>query len=111
MIKLLIRNSDLIVEDDSKKIFNWKHRAFFNISLEFEVDELNSCYFYSEKNEFQNAVKEIVGYLKEEEIEFSADKQVEELISKIQNQEKEFEEAKENLNKKISVQQSSSFKR
>ncbi|HEY5406288.1 MAG TPA: DEAD/DEAH box helicase [Ginsengibacter sp.] len=111
MIKLLIRNNDLIVEDESKEIFNWKHRAFFNVSLEFEADELNSCYFYSEKNEFQNVVKEIIAYLKEEEVKFSADKQVEELISKIQNQEKEFDEAKENLNKKIIVQQSSSFKR
>jgi uncharacterized FAD-dependent dehydrogenase len=111
MIKLIIRNSNLIVQDESKEIFNWKHRAFFNIALEFEADELNSCYFHSEKNEFQNIVKEIVGYLKEEGVEFSADKQVEELISKIQNQETEFDEAKENLDAKIIIEQSSSFKR
>lgn len=111
MIKLLIKNNDLVVEDVTKEIFNWKHRAFFNISLGFEVDEENNYYFYSEKNQFQDAVKEITSYLKEEEVEFTTDKQVEELILKNQNQESEFDEAKENLNKKIIVQKSVSFQR
>lgn len=111
MIKLLIKNSDLVIEDDSKEIFNWKHRAFFNISLGLEVDEENNRYLYSEKNQFQNAIKEIVSYLKEEGEKFTTDKDVQELISKYQDQEIEFDIAKENLNKKISFQKSSSFKR
>jgi len=111
MISILIRNNDLVIEDKTKDIFNWKHRAFFNISLGFEVDEGNSCYFYSDKNEFQDAVKEIVSYLNEEEVEFITDPKVAELITNIKNQESEFCEAKENLNKKITVSESISLKR
>ena len=111
MINILIRNNDLIIEDKTKDIFNWKYRAFFNISLGFEVDEDNDCYFYSDKNEFQDAVKEIVSYLNEEKVEFTSDEQVAELITNIKNQESEFGEAKENLNKKISVSKSISLQR
>jgi SNF2 family DNA or RNA helicase len=111
MIKLHIINSHLIVEDETKEIFNWNHRAFFNISLGFEVDEENNCYSYPEKNQFQDAVKEITSYLKDEEVEFTFDKQVEELILKNKNQESEFFEAKENLDKKIIVEKSVLFQR
>ena len=111
MINILIRKNDLVIEDKTKEIFNWKHRAFFNISMGFEVDEENDCYFYSEANEFQDAVKEIVSYLKEEEVEFTANQQVAKFITDIQNQESEFGEAKENLNKTISVSKSISLQR
>lgn len=111
MINILIRNNDLVIEDKTKDIFNWKHRAFFNISLGFEIDEANDCYFHSDKNEFQDAVKEIISYLNEEEVEFTPDEQVAELITEIKNQESEFGEAKENLNKKISVSKSISLLR
>ncbi len=111
MINLLIRNGDLIVEDETKDIFNWKHRTFFNISLGLEVNEEKNCYFYSEKSQFQDAVREITSYLKDEEVEFTSDKQVEELILKTQIQETEFAEVKESLNKQIIVQKSVSFQR
>ncbi len=99
---ILIKNSVLIVEDKSKKLFDWKHRAFFNVSMGFEVDENNNCYYYSEKNEFQDAVKEISSYLKEEEINFNADIHVTGLITKIQNQESEFAGIKKNFSKIVS---------
>lgn len=111
MINILIRKNDLVIEDKSKEIFNWKHQAFFNISLGFEENKENDCYFYSEKNEFQDAVNEIVSYFKEEEIEFTADQQVERLITNIQNQNSEFNRVKADINKKISVSKSISFKR
>ena len=84
-----------------KVIFNWKHRAFFNISMGFEIDEENECYFYSEANEFQDAVKEIVSYLKEEKLNFNVTNRVAEFSKTIQRQESEFGEAKKNLNKTI----------
>jgi hypothetical protein len=111
MVKLEIRNGDLIVEDDSNEIFNWQNRAFFNISLEFEVDEENHRYFFTEKNKFQDSIREIVSYLKENEVEFIPDEQVAQLISNIKQQEAEFSQVKENLNTKISLQKSTSFQR
>lgn len=111
MINILIKNNDLVIEDKTKGIFTWKHRAFFNISLGFEVDEENDCYFYSEKNQFQDAVKEIVSYLKDEEVEYTMDQQVADLITNILNQESEFGEAKENLNKSLSISKSISLQR
>src|SRR6266487_5232666 len=111
MTKLLIKNNDLIIEDETKQLFEWKHRAFFNISLSFEVDEEKHCYLYSEKNEFQDAVKEIVNYLKEEDIKFTIDNKVAELLSNIHEQESEFSEAKDNLNKTIAFSNPASFQR
>jgi len=111
MINIFVKNNYLVIEDKAKDIFNWNHRAFFNISLGFEVDEENDCYHFSEKNEFQNAIKEIVNYLKEENVAFTKDQQVADLITNIQNQESEFDEAKENLIKKISISKSISLQR
>ena len=111
MITIGINNTELRVEDSSKGIFDWNHRAFFNISLGFEIDEENNRYFFSEKTEFQDAVKEIISYFNEENINFKTDDQVAELVSNIKNQELEFDQAKENLNSKISVSQPLSLKR
>lgn len=111
MIKLQIINGDLLVEDDSKVIFNWKHRAFFNISLGFKANEDLSCYTFSERNQFQDAVKEILLYLIEEGEEFTTDDVVQELILKNSNQEIEFNSALEDLNKKIELEKSILFKR
>ena len=94
-----------------KNIFKWQHRAFFNISLGFELNEESYCYISSEKNQFQDAIKEIRGYLNDEGIEYTTDKQVDEFITRILNQEREFSEVKENLNKKIVLKKSSLFKR
>lgn len=111
MINIFIEDNILIVEDKTKNIFNWQHRAFFNISLGLEVDEDHECYRYSEKNEFQNLIKEIVSYLKEENVEFVTDTKVSDFISNIENQESEFEQAKDNLSKKIIVSKSISLQR
>ena len=111
MVKLEIKNGDLIVGGDSQEIFNWQNRAFFNISLEFEVDAENHRYFFTEKNKFQDSIREIVSYLKENEVEFTPDEQVAQLISNIKQQEAEFSQAKENLNTIISLQKSTSFQR
>lgn len=111
MIKLEIRNGDLFIEDDSKEIFNWQNRAFFNIALEFDLEEENNHYFFADKNKFQDSIRDIVSYLKENEIAFTADSQVQQLISNIQQQEAEFSQAKENLNSNISLQKSTTFQR
>src|SRR3989344_8709141 len=111
MINIKIKNNDLIIEDKTKNIFNWNHRAFFNISLGFEVDEKNDCYFYANKNEFQGVIKEVTNYLKDEKIEFTTNQYVSDLISNIQNQDIEFREVRENLNKKPFTPKSVSLKR
>lgn len=111
MISINITNGDLIVEDKTNDIFDWKNRAFFNISMAFEVDEEKNRYVYSEKNEYQNALKEIVNYLKEEGAEFTTDDKVASLITKIENQESEFDEVKENLKKKIAISRVYSLQR
>jgi SNF2 family DNA or RNA helicase len=111
MINIFIRNNDLIVEDKTDLIFNWNHRAFFNISLNFEAVEENHCYLFSHKSEFQDAVKEIVSYLADEALEFTTDNRVAEIISSIKNQELEFSEVTEHLNKEILISQPTTFER
>jgi len=111
MINISIKNSSLIIEDKTKELFNWNNRAFFNISLGFEVDEENNCYYYSNKEEFQDLIKEVIIYLKDEGKGYSNDTQVEELILNIYNQEKEFDEVKKNINQTIATPKLISFKR
>ena len=111
MIKIQIKNNELSIEDEERNIFNWRHRAFFNISLGFDITEKNDRYFYSDTNEFQDIIREVISYLKEEKIDFTTDQQVSNLISNIQDQDTEFVEVRENLNKKIPISQSISFQR
>jgi SNF2 family DNA or RNA helicase len=111
MIELLIKNGELTVEDNSEEIFNWQNRAFFNISLEFEIDKENKRYVFSEKNRFQDSVREIISYLNENEFKFSTDDQVAQIISNINEQESEFNQVKQNLHSSISLPHSNSFLR
>jgi len=111
MINIQIKKNILIVEDKTKNIFNWKHRAFFNVLLGFEVDEENGFYSFSEKKEFQNLVKEITNYLKEDGVEFTCDQEIKNIISNIKNQDSEFSDVKKIFNKKISALKSISLKR
>lgn len=111
MINIKIKNNDLIIEDETKNIFNWNHRAFLNISLGFEVDEKNNRYLYASRNEFQDIIKEVTNYLKEERLEFSTDKEVSDLILNIQNQTSEFVDVKKNLSKRTFASPPSSLQR
>jgi SNF2 family DNA or RNA helicase len=111
MITIRIDNNNLTVEDPEKRIFEWNHRAFFNISLDFEIDENNNRYFFHEKTEFQDAIKEIVKYFNEENIKYKTDDQVTVLIENIRSQESEFDQARENLSNKIPVSKPLALKR
>lgn len=111
MINIQIKKNILTIEDQTKNIFSWKHRAFFNVLLGFEVDEENGFYLFFEKKEFQNLVKEITNYLKENGFEFTCDQEIKNLISNIKNQDSEFSDVKKNFNKKIPVLKSISLKR
>lgn len=101
MVNLLIKSNQLRIEDASQAIFDWKGRLFFNLSLGFEVDEDNNRYFFSEKNEFQDIVKEVISYLKDEDIDFTTDDRVSILVDKIGGQASDFLEAGANLLKPI----------
>lgn len=103
MVSLFIKNGRLNIQDDSKNIFEWNHSSFFKLTLGFEEDISQNLYFYIQKNEFQNAIKDIVGYLKEEGIAFTTDKQVGDVLSSIQKQEAEFGDVKQNLKNDVAV--------
>jgi|JI10StandDraft_1071094.scaffolds.fasta_scaffold88310_2 SNF2 family DNA or RNA helicase len=111
MVNIQIKNNDLIVEGKSKDIFNWKQRAFFNISLGMKIEEDNNSYIFSGKDEFQDTIKEIIDFFSEENIEFTPDSATKNLILNIQNQKKEFDEVKENFNKQNSASIITSLKR
>lgn len=111
MVELAIQKGILTISDDSKGIFEWNHRAFFNFSLNLEFDEENSQYTFRKKEEFVDAVREVISYLLEEEIEFSTDKNIDELIGNIQSKDFEFQEARANLQKDLPVATPKGFKR
>lgn len=102
MISILIKNNTLRIEDESKEIFDWKHRIFFNLSLGFEVNEEKRRYSFSDKDEFQDTVKEITTYFKDEDIKFTTDDRVAHLIHNINDQNSDFSEAERNLKKPVS---------
>ena len=111
MISISIKNGELVVEDSSKSIFDWRHRAFFNISLGFDVDEANNRYFFSDPISFQDAVKEIISFLDEEAVEFKPDDHVSQIVNTIRSQNSEFDDAKENTQHKVAHTTSVSLKR
>jgi SNF2 family DNA or RNA helicase len=109
MISIKIKNGELLIEDNSKSIFDWKNRAFFNLSLGFDIDEANSRYTFNNQILFQDSIKEILLFLENQEIE--TDEQVAEIIATIRNQDSEFDAAKESLEKKTSHPATLSLKR
>ncbi len=111
MINVQIRNGNLIVEDLEGNTFDWKHQAFFDISLGFDKNEEGRVFVMSEKEKFQESVKEILDYLNEEGLQFTVDEKVQVLISDLKNQEQEFVQAQENVTSDIAVRESQSFKR
>ena len=111
MVSLYIKDGELSIDDPSKEIFTWQHRTFFNISLEFDIDAENSRYFSEDKNEFQNAIKEITSYLTDEGIEFTTDDQVGKLVENIKSQESEFNETKQNITNRVSISKPLSLQR
>jgi len=44
----------LVIEDTTKDIFNWRHRAFLQLFKGIEVDEETYGDCYSEANEFKD---------------------------------------------------------
>ncbi|HEY5327218.1 MAG TPA: DEAD/DEAH box helicase, partial [Mucilaginibacter sp.] len=69
-------------------------------------------YFFSDKRQFQDAIKEITLYFKEEQIVFTTDIEVAAIIFNIDNQETEFDEIKKHLNEySISANNSLAFRR
>jgi len=111
MVQLSIKQGALIISDSSGTIFEWNHRAFFNFSLNLSFDDENLRYVLTNKDEITDAVREVVSYLIEEGITFSADKNVDELVGNIQNQDTEFKEARANAKKKINVTTPEAFQR
>src|SRR6476660_6907387 len=111
MIKLLIEQGRLMITNESKELFGWRHRTFFNISLGFEIDEEFSRYSFSDRNQFQDILKEVVDYLAGGGFEYDVDQAVKELIEKNATQATEFESDVHNLSKPLSFQKSTLFKR
>jgi len=111
MINIQIINGILTIKDDSKLIFDWKHRSFFNISLEFEINEEATSYSFSEISQYQDTTKEIITYLRDEQLEYEVDKQVAEIISNITTQDLEFYNIKSNLTNEVPISNSLTFKR
>jgi len=111
VITILIRNNQLIIDDKTEKIFNWRHRVFFNVSLGFEEDEKGKRYVYSQSDEFLDAVSELVNYLKENKLKYITDKKVSLLLDKAKKQNNDYLQVKQNLKNKVSISESKVFKR
>ncbi len=103
MINIFIRKGNLAIEDTTEEIFNWRHRSFFNISLGLEINEKLRTYISADRNEFQDLIKEITAYLKDEEIKFTVDSKVSEFIANIESQDSEFVEIKKSINRKVNT--------
>lgn len=111
MVNIVIKNSELIVSDDSKSIFNWKERAFFNLSLGFELNEEENAYVFVDISLFSDVINEVVQFLTEENIVYKADENSTAIIKNIELQATEFNEVRETLNSQIFIEESDVFKR
>lgn len=111
MINIKIIDNLLIVENKTKELFEWQHRTFFNLGLEFVVDNDNNNYNSTNKDEFQAIIKQVVEYLKEENLDYSTDENVNHIINNIENQNQEFNDAKKTDDKITLIDKVELFKR
>jgi len=89
MVNLSIDNGSFILKDPSGQIFQWNHKSFFVVSLEFEV--INGFYSTPADNLILEKVKEAISYLNDEKINFSSDEKVSKIISNLSEQSEEFD--------------------
>lgn len=96
MIKLRSDKNNIIVlgEPDSE-IFNWEHRIFFTTISGYQLNEELNQYIFSDKTNLIKSIKQTISYLIEENIAFEADEQISSIISKINNEQSEFEKARD----------------
>ncbi len=97
MAKILIKDNALLILDEANDLFEWNHRAFFNIGIGFEVDEESGSYKYTNTNNFPAVVEEVLNYFKEEAIVVEVDQKVREIAETLRKQNEEFEKVKEEL--------------
>lgn len=110
MIEIGVRNGILKIKDQSKEIFAWNHRTFFNIGLGFTINESQSTYSFVSDDGVSATVREVVEYLTEEEIEFEVDSSISNVINSLHVQQVEFESASKNK-PEVKIQKSPSFVR
>lgn len=111
MVEIRIKKDALEVIDSTKELFGWAHNSFFSFSLNLDGDESAGMYTCNRTGDFPDLVREIIAYLLEEEISFTTDRKVDELIGSLQNLDAEFEQARTNLRQKIAGAAPPSFKR
>lgn len=111
MIEVRINKGILQVTDPSRRLFEWVHNSFFRFSLNLEADETAAMYTCNRAGDFPDLVREIVAYLFEEELGFTTDRKVDELIGNIQNLDAEFNQARINLSQEMDAKVPASFER
>ena len=94
MVKLLLQDNILLLESsEDDEVFNWEHRLFFSVVVEYQYDQTNSCYRISATAEMLEVLRETVDYLRSESIRFEVDEAIKGLLNRLQNEQSDYENA------------------
>lgn len=97
MVKISIVNGKLLLTDDSMSIFNWQGKAFFIISLGFELSISEDEYIFSDEHRFPFLIKETIDFLNEEGLTYNKDENVHSITQELLTQDIEFNEASNSI--------------
>lgn len=88
MIRLQYSNGRLLVEGE--ELDEWENNLFFAVSLGFDHDYVIDKLVLPEGNDVFHAIQDILAFLAEKQIEFEADTKVKQLISDMEEEQREY---------------------
>jgi len=93
MIEINIKNNILYIKDSSLDIFEWEHKLFFTVVVGYQADLKNRQYKFTNRKKITETIKETIDYFEEKDLKYDVDSEVKNIIEKMRNDQKEFENA------------------
>jgi SNF2 family DNA or RNA helicase len=94
MPKLRFQGKVLIFEsNENDNIFEWDHRIFFTVAAGYKLDESHNRYLLADQRQLYGTLKETIGYLQDEGIEYETDESVAKLLRRFEAEQREYEDA------------------
>lgn len=94
MTILRLEGEVLVVEGgESRQVFEWQHRIFFTVAAGYELDEERGRYLLHNRESVRGVLRETVGYLEAEHIDFQTDLAVGALLLELNDDQRQYERA------------------
>lgn len=93
-VNLIAKDGQLLIEGDI--VNEWSHRLFFEVVLGCSIDEINSNFKLDIDEKIFSNIREIISYLEDEQISYTANSELKFYINILENEEVDYFNALEN---------------